>query len=1455
MFDEGSPAKRPCITPTSLRDLGQKCIFCDKKSKYIKSQKTREILIRSCELRADSRIRDSAIKKMDGRMLAITSKELVAAKGHYHRSCYRTYTRGEPASNKELPDDEQQFEEYATDWYKTAETQALQEIVKYIKTELLPLNYIVPMTIVRKKFKEFMSCHGASNVTTSSINNLRYHLEKELADSIHICPDDKGRLLLYAPTLSKSDLVRRTFALQTELNNLREQSVDSIVKVALLLRNEIRQNVTNQAWPPDVEQDKIPQSVYKFLQILLTGEPNYSQPSERTERLTRSLGSDMVFTVTGGKTKPPKHILLPFAVKSLTGNTEVIRILNRLGHGVSYTQVEEIDTALCLQKLEQSQMGVTLPSNIHRGVFTTLAWDNIDRLEQTISGAGTSHRVNGIAVQPRIIGPMPQEGKKTLQKSKRRSISPVLTSLPVYNAGQRAGPQATFGVKVDTNTQVQLSRIKNMVWLLTRMSSSEGQTIGSWTGFNILIRNDMHVVQDTVSYLPTINAPATEMSTVYEILTQTLSIMETLGLEKIVCVFDQALFAKPAEITWKQKKFQNIILRMGSFHTICNLSSIMGKRFQDSGLRDLCVESGVIAEGSITAVMEGRNYNRAVRLHKVMYEALMRIAWKGFLSWIQLNHRAEPPHLEEALESISTFHKKVSQASFTELMENASLNHILHLFQEYLDSLRNGHPLAAFWMSYLDMVEILLGLLRAAREGDWMLHLASIHAMIPWCFAYDKLNYARFLPYYYATMTRLPIDHPDVHQMFMQGGFSVQLGCQNPFGRIPVDQTIEETVNRDTQTAGGTKGFSLKRGAVERYYLTSEYRSIFLKKLRVMVGHEQSHLSHPDLQMPRITRDEANVQSIVTLLEDDWTNPFDSNESELVSISTGALAPPDIAKDLLDAHKIGTEAYETFKKDRLEDIKAKTQFHDKMTRKNLKTFSGIHKKPSSASNSNKVVLQADRKLFGHMVLVAESRNLLMTDVLSHPLGPLPWSLANGDGTLRKTSKSVLTRELEKQVLPAETIPEPSATIIDGMSLIQKLKGNEQTFSQLADSVLNQILHEGAKSQRIDVVFDVYRAESIKNAERENRGCNNGIQFRNIAPGHRIQQWRRFLRNSANKTNLIRFLLAEMKTPQLRHKLNDKQLYIASEESCFKITRDQWAEVECLQSNQEEADTRMILHAAHAAKEGYKAVIVAADDTDVLVLCLAFSANILCPLFQKCGTKTRVRYLDINKLHQSLGDGICNALVGMHAFTGCDTVSAFAGRGKLRALKLITRSEHYQEVFFELGQSWELSPDLFKRLQAFTCELYSAPAMTEDINTAHYQLFCARRGELESSQLPPCKDCLFMHAMRANYQAGIWRGSLNQHILVPSPVEHGWTKNDDGQLTLKWMQGSSAPDAVLELLFCNCSRRCKLPECKCMSNGLKCTNLCKLEACDNQPKEDDFDMTITDVDLTDSETDD
>ena len=53
---------------------------------------------------------------------------------------------------------------------------------------------------------------------------------------------------------------------------------------------------------------------------------------------------------------------------------------------------------------------------------------------------------------------------------------------------------------------------------------------------------------------------------------------------------------------------------------------------------------------------------------------------------------------------------------------------------------------------------------------------------------------------------------------------------------------------------------------------------------------------------------------------------------------------------------------------------------------------------------------------------------------------------------------------------------------------------------------------------------------------------------------------------------------------------------------------------------------------------------------------------------------------------------------VHAFTGCDTVSACAGRGKMRIFKHVKTNKTYEEAFCWLGRTWDVSAELFQKLQ-------------------------------------------------------------------------------------------------------------------------------------------------------------
>ena len=220
----------------------------------------------------------------------------------------------------------------------------------------------------------------------------------------------------------------------------------------------------------------------------------------------------------------------------------------------------------------------------------------------------------------------------------------------------------------------------------------------------------------------------------------------------------------------------------------------------------------------------------------------------------------------------------------------------------------------------------------------------------------------------------------------------------NPFGRIPVDQTTEVTVNRDTQTVGGTTKFSLKPGAVSKYYLTAEHRSAFLTKLRNMVQYNRSGTDHPDLQKSRLQKDEELVTSVGETLAN-WTNPFECN-TDLMNIATGTAASKGVAKDLKNAQTKGKADYTTFKRERLESNEPTKKFHDSMKKASLKIFgSAAKKRKTKCADGRSVILKADRWLFGRMIVMGQSRNLNLKDLMCFPLGPLFWSLAIPDGSL------------------------------------------------------------------------------------------------------------------------------------------------------------------------------------------------------------------------------------------------------------------------------------------------------------------------------------------------------------------------------------------------------------------------------------------------------------------------
>ena len=333
---------------------------------------------------------------------------------------------------------------------------------------------------------------------------------------------------------------------------------------------------------------------------------------------------------------------------------------------------------------------------------------------------------------------------------------------------------------------------------------SDVPAIPGRSAFNAVLNKDNIPPPSRVGYLPVINAPSTELSTCAQVLNNTLNICKQLNQEEVVLMADQAIYAKLQDIVWQdrargdQALYPSIVLRLGTFHTIGVLLAVLGKRFADSGLRQLLIEAEVVSSGSVNAVLDGKHYKRAVRAHLITAEAPEQLRWRQFEESLGENQMVvDLDELEPAL-------SRLCQQLSDDTVQGVAVHELVPVLENaYAEFCEGDHgPMFQFWSSYINMVSLLRCVMRATRQGNWKLHLQSVSQLLPWVFAYDRTNYCRYLSVYLCEMLILNETHPCAAELLEDGEFCVQHG-HNAFAQVPVDQALEQTINRDTKVSGG----------------------------------------------------------------------------------------------------------------------------------------------------------------------------------------------------------------------------------------------------------------------------------------------------------------------------------------------------------------------------------------------------------------------------------------------------------------------------------------------------------------------------------------------------------------------------------------------------------------------------------------------------------------------------
>jgi len=150
------------------------------------------------------------------------------------------------------------------------------------------------------------------------------------------------------------------------------------------------------------------------------------------------------------------------------------------------------------------------------------------------------------------------------------------------------------------------------------------------------------IKQSRIGYMKPILHPITDYATVQECLMTSMEATQKVQQQVTFVTFDYADYAAARiafDIVWdKSAVFSNVVVHLGAFHTMCSYMGALGKMMAGSGFEEVLIEAGTCASGSINQVMNGSHYNRAMKVHKLMVDALERLLLRQFTSQSPLHH-------------------------------------------------------------------------------------------------------------------------------------------------------------------------------------------------------------------------------------------------------------------------------------------------------------------------------------------------------------------------------------------------------------------------------------------------------------------------------------------------------------------------------------------------------------------------------------------------------------------------------------------------------------------------------------------------------------------------------------------------------------------------------------------------------------------------------------------------
>ena len=419
--------------------------------------------------------------------------------------------------------------------------------------------------------------------------------------------------------------------------------------------------------------------------------------------------------------EPPFPLYLGLKIHTQTRSKKLVKCLHKAGLSVSYSRVIEIENSLAATLCKRfEQEGLVCPANLRKDLFTVGALDNIDHNTSSTTAKGALHGTAmsifqfptlsnpGVCREPIVI--VSGDSHKFSLPDQYTCVPAVSCKTDQLHVSEYIDPDSISSCLDNAKAGVA-GWVKQGIELLAKNKLGSKEYI-SWAAYHASLLPSPVDPSSLIALLPLFYEKAATVAMVKHGMDIQQQITEYLNPGQIpVTAFDQPLFtlAKYVQWHWPDSLGEKChVVMFGGLHVEMALWNTIGDFLESSGWTTALCESEVASSGTADSFLNATHLTRTTHAHQVTALALSVLQNDAWQQQSSSNGDA----------SFETWRKNMIEKS----------------------------PTFQFWDIVLRYEILVLIFIRAHHTQNFDLYVETLEALVPWFFALDHTNYARWVP-------------------------------------------------------------------------------------------------------------------------------------------------------------------------------------------------------------------------------------------------------------------------------------------------------------------------------------------------------------------------------------------------------------------------------------------------------------------------------------------------------------------------------------------------------------------------------------------------------------------------------------------------------------------------------------------------------------------------------------